>query len=78
MVGNSLRQRIRQISVDDSNSMSNIAQLIMDDIKSSSPYPLTDAAEDSSDVDLSATHPAMSFHTNEKVEDDALSQSNHF
>ena len=60
--------------------MSDIAQVIMSELGSSSPYPMTDAAEDSSDNELASTMPASLIRNSTETTlcEYDLHQSNHF
>ena len=79
-----MRHRIRQISVDDSNSMSDLAKIIKE-LESSSPCPM-DGEVHSSDSDLASTLPETVLRKhgggleslNIPCDDMDLSQSNHF
>lgn len=79
-----MRRRFRQISVDDSNSMSNLAKIIMEELESASPCQMN-GDTDSSDMDLASTLPASALREkgglsalNIPCDDIDLSQSNHF
>ncbi|XP_067933259.1 transient receptor potential cation channel subfamily M member 3-like isoform X2 [Watersipora subatra] len=81
VLGKSIRKRIRQISVDDSNVMSDIAQQYMNDLDSESPTLTADELEDSgTGGDLASTLPASLFKNGETgvAAGHELSQSNHF
>lgn len=78
-----MRRRIRQISVDDSNSMSDLAKII-EDLHSPSPCHMMADGMETSDTDLSSTLPASALRENggftslNVTGDIDLSQSNHF
>lgn len=80
VLGNTIKKRIRQISVDDANSMSDLAQLIVNDLGSTSPSPGTCEQEEVDTLDLASTMPAgllsSNMANNEDVDD--MSRSTHF
>ena len=79
MLGGTIRKRIRQISVDGNNSMSNLAQLIIGDLSSASNGVSADEPEESSSyLNLASTLPASLLHNNTAHPDNELSMSNHF
>lgn len=81
MLGRSISKRMRQISIDDSSSMSDLAQLIVADLGSTSPSIPLEEAEVAPDRLLSSTLPAtllLNNHLGANVSDVELSQSNHF
>jgi len=71
-----MKSRIRQISVDDSNSMSNLAQLIMAELSAASPCPIADEHSDT-ESSLSNTMPESMLKESMR-EDMDLSQTTHF
>lgn len=79
VLGTTIRQRIRQISIDDGNSMSDLAQLIIPGLESTSDNFSIDEQEPAS-PDLASTLPATLLGGKSSADDrdPILSHSNHF
>ncbi|KAF6019914.1 TRPM3 [Bugula neritina] len=79
-LGKTIERRLRQISIDDGNSMSDLAQIICKDLGTSSPTNTNDDAEECDNDMLSSTLPATLINNNHTTIDNELdlSRSNHF